>query len=229
MNDDVVGAVAALIGAQWGRDGKAILLSNLPAMLNKTVDLKTALRGKKLSARLREADAAEVVKVVQSPRFSLMWGIVPAHAEIDDLNSVFPSAANASSQAESVAKIRPAIRLAFTRPLAEGMERHLLLDGHPRFQDVLADEAVPEGSRPISRESLCDPDSSDDEVVEKFSQWAQQHAVDSSKYLGQLMVASPSKGQSRAGGNALERFLAALTNEERRRVVLPADIVAKFL
>lgn len=209
------------------KTGRGLLLSQVPGVLKAAgIEPTQIAGGRKLLELLRE-EARECFQLIQNDANSTMWAVLPVGASIEQPTSrYFPSASD-PKPSDNIPRFPPKFWHAFHQPLEPGFRRWLTLDQPVSFRD--SPEESPDESLEIEREFTRDPTAlftTNEVTYSKIQEWAAKHGTD----LRELVYfRSPRSSEDTGGRNAFENFLHHLKPQERARITIPADIVARFL
>jgi hypothetical protein len=234
--------VVELVTEHWQTNKKAYLLSRLgQTLIRRGFDLQEILAGRKLAAYI-STELKDALRVLSPRSNSLMIGAIPVDADVSSgIDTLFTPPSKPAGGEGHVPSLIPAFWAAFTRPIPTGRVRTLSLAPKVQFQDVSEAAATQSGKMTVAPELVVSPDSVSNgdyktAVYSSIQRWLEANGIE----LKSVLASSSSSGSAaqmartdsadgRAdGGSLLEQMLAALTDDEKRRVSLPLDIVARL-
>ena len=187
-------------------------------------DLNEILAGRKLAQFM--ADELGDVIVEPTPHSTTLLQAKPA----DEWQAAAEPSVLASNHRLRLNRV---LWLAFSRPIAQGCERRLQLEPCVRFWDSQPPLTEVAGRLLVSREYLAPsaeelrPRKRDEVVTENIRRWMRDNGLDINKFEDRQTGALPQIHVS--SQNPLWLLIAALDEEEQKRVSLPLDVIAKFL
>lgn len=227
--------VVELVTEHWQTHQKAYLLSHLgKTLIGRGFDLQAVLAGRKLRAYI-STELKDRLKVLSPRNNQLKVGAVPTDADLSGGIDILFAPPNKSAKGDDrIPSFVPAFWAAFTRPIPSGRVRTLSLAPKIQFQDVSEAAATNSGKKTVGSEFVVlQGNLSNGEystaVYSSIKRWLTNNDIE----LAAVLSASPTSGGATAGGRAdrsslLEQMMAALTDEEMRRISLPLDIVARL-
>lgn len=226
------------VEAEWKEYGFAVLLSRVPSLLERGgFEPEAILQGRKLRPLL-EVQAAEQLKLVQSEINRIIWGIVPANAQlVEPYHKYFRRAT-----ADRPVRFAPAVWRAFTAPIDAGRRRWLFSEPTVHFDDRSAGDPG-DGGYEVPSRSIMMPENNggrsdhfSSKVTAAIYAWANESSVDVSQFsLGRRSGSATKPGLSPQAGSvpssastALDRLLELLQPAEMTRISLPLDVIARL-
>lgn len=217
--------VRELVESYFRDKGQGLLLSRLGQTLrSRGVDLQAALAGRKLSDAIEQelGDAIALTVSLVDPKIvsAVPKGKQPA---------VAPAEAAPAPPQPSIPRISPTVWAAFTKPLEDGHVRTLELSP-PSFSNVAEAQGVvlPRSIQPqdltqrIAGTSKYDYEQ---EVFTKISAWIKTHGVD----LREITADTVSMRHSSSKKSLFDQLFERLSDDQRKRVSLPIDVVETLL
>lgn len=238
MAADWLDTLTSIVETQWKDEGFAVLLSRVPALLEgEGFDLQAILQGRKLRPLL-ETEAADRLKLLQSEASHMIWGIVPADAEVSAPYARYFRRQNR----DRPLRFAPSAWKAFTLPIAEDERRWLFDEPTIHFEDRATDQAGQSGHE-VERRFVVLPESEKEEgevfrarVLKAIADWASEQNLDPSRFaLGRKRApaAKPMPTPSPRSApfvaeTALDQFIGLLQPGELTRISLPLDVVVRL-
>jgi hypothetical protein len=232
MTDSWLDALSKLVEDEWNEHGYALLLSRVPALLGaQGFETETILQGRKLRPFL-EAETAGRFRVIRSDPNSIIWGLVPATAEVSEPFARYFR----RSSGPKPPRFAPSAWKAFTLPIPEGKRRWIFDEPSIHFRDEDSD-VHPEGGHEIERRFIVSAGEEPEEgdvyraaVVASIGSWGSETGVDPTRFaLGRKKkpLAKPEQVR-RSEITAFDQLVALLQPGELSRISLPLDIVVRL-
>jgi hypothetical protein len=219
---DVKVLIVEIVEEFYRAKGRGLLLSQLGQALRKQgIDLQEALVGRRLSEFI-EAELGAAISLVTSPVDRKVLSAIPLGAKAASA-PVQKAAPEASSPA--IPRIAPAVWAAFTKPIQPGSERVLDVD-RLAFIDLPAAEAAGSAycipsSDVVVRKPGCSRADYEREVFGKISAWLGKHGIE----LERISASALAGRHSNIKMSLYEQFVDRLSEDQRRRVALPLDVI----
>lgn len=215
----------------WDETGRAVLLSRVPSLLrNEGIDLAGLLAGRRLRPFL-QTEGADAFQLLQSEANPIVWGIVPAAAEIKlPVDQYLQRADSTPAKAQRFA---PAVWKAFTTPVEPGFRRWLLDEPSPHFRD-LPDGQTAEGGKEIQHHLIAGVPAGGEvdnaRTLSAIARWSSEQRVDPSRLSmdRKRVRASKPEGASSSSGTQLDELLGLFLPAELTRVSVPLDVIARL-
>ncbi len=220
---ELLSSVPELVNAYWRQKHSAMLLSTLGHQLTaRGMDVPRTLQGRKLSEVLR-TDLSELVSVERVRPDSTIMGVVPKEAA-GQATQAFAALAKSEVSDNQYPRLNPAMWAAFTKPIAPGMSRIISFEPH-NFVDQQrsphASELTVTAQDLVVRAELPPADHTR-QVFESVRRWLERNHLSMDK----LLYSQNTKGGGIKSDNTLlARVMNTLNQEQKRRLLLPLDIV----
>lgn len=221
--------IVSLTDEAWKINQEGVLLARLGSEISKRAEIaKIELGDRKLSKFIDE-ELFGKVKILPSPDNPIVKIAVPANATIDESNikQYFPRA-DPGKKATQASGVSHAIVLAFSRPIAEGKKRAIILSPVARFEDIEENQPAPDSAEIldskwiISPEQISNSNERSKKIIENIMQWRE------SLEISPTAISAKQKSTESSSRTALELFISCLSEADQKRITLPLDIVAKL-
>lgn len=217
--------VRELVESYFRDKGQGLLLSRLGQTLRtQGVDLSAALAGQKLSDFI-EQELGDTISLSASLVDPKIVSAVPKGKQ----PAVAPAKTVRAAAQPSIPRISPTVWAAFTKPLQDGHVRTLEL-APPSFSDAPEVQGVVL-PRSIQQQDLTQRAAGtskvdyEQEVFTKISAWIKVHGVD----LREITADTVSMRQANSKKSLFDQLFERLSEDQRRRVSLPLDVVETLL
>jgi hypothetical protein len=218
-----------LVTDYWRKFNAAYLLSALgPALTRSGYNHRLILGERKLSDFITE-DCRDVLQIVKNPSDPLVLGVIPAHVTISPEH-----APSLFLRRPDVPRFPKGVWSAFLVELKPRFRRYVNTTPPYNFEDV------PEFNPPpgpeyveVDRKHIRQPYEDfvpSEKTLERIQQWAMEKLID----VRQIELVSSSRHEavdhatSGPARSMLEAIYAVLSEEERRRLSIPLDIMKKL-
>lgn len=224
---ELLQAATELVEAHWNQKHTAMLLSTLGHQLSaRGLDVPKLLQGRKLSEALR--DGADQLSVQRVREDSPIMGVLPKSAGGQAATALAELASSRTGATHDLPRLSPVIWAAFTKPLAAGKARFIRLEPLNFVDEARgaeANELVVTSSEIMLRGDLAAAEHSQ-KAFDSVKEWASHNGVP----FESLLFGRPTKATSSINTkSALERMVAVLSHEQKKRLMLPMDIVETLL
>lgn len=216
-----------VVTEHWTRNNSGLLLSRIGQLCTKTGYRLDSELGKLKLANFIQDKVGHAIELVSPDNSSLHLQAVPKM----DLSSTAEPFSSTSNENQSPLRLNRTILLAFSRPIPEGHQRRLQLEPYVRFWDQIPPIADIPGRLQIEEtyivKQIADADAQTTHslVRENVQRWMHDNSLDITKFSGSRDK-SVSKPHEQ---NLLTLLIAALNENELKRVNLPLDVIAKLL
>lgn len=222
---DFLSAISREVAEHWKQFHEPLLLSRLGQNLaRRGFDVQARLAGIRLSEVIRNHLADELRLQPTSPD-SKVWAAMPA----DTGAVVAPKLVLKPDEKQHLPRVAAHVWAAFVRPLPVGSVREIELGDEPVFRDLPIDEAS-SGSLLVTSTDVIQRSSEEEaapyyrRVYQSICAWAEANSIPIERVRAD---AQPSK--RKPDRSLLEAMISQLTDDQRRRVNLPLDVVASLL
>ncbi|WP_353076202.1 hypothetical protein [Stenotrophomonas sepilia] len=219
---DFKSLVVQVVGDYFGAKKKGMLLSQIGQALTKQgVDLHAALAGRRLSEFISK-ELSDSISLVVSPVDRKIVSAVPL-ASKSAASEVLK--ADLESPVVPIPRIAPAVWAAFTKPLQSGLVRLLDVE-RLSFSDSSETDVggvafcIREGDI-LEKGSALSRSQYEREVFQRIISWINGHGID----LVRVTAAGASLRQSNERKSLYESILDRLSEDQRKRVLLPLDVI----
>lgn len=218
--------VRDLVESYFRDKGQGLLLSRLGQSLrSQGVDLQAALAGRKLSEVI-EQDLGDVISLTTSLVDPKILSAVPKG---EHLAPVTPPKPPPAPDQPSIPRISPTVWAAFTKPLPDGHVRILEL-APPSFSDIpeAKGDLLQRCIQPkdlTTRDSGVSKSSYELEVFQKISAWLTAQGIE----LREITANTVSMRHAHSKKSLFHQLYERLSEEQRKRVSLPIDVVESLL
>lgn len=213
------------VSQHYHNSGKGILLANIGwAIFHQRPHLRDCLGKRKIS----EFMAQEMHEKIQ----------VTPSVDNSAVKIATPICAPKTIEAQNVNQITPAVKsrrfyagaafLAFSHPLAPGLQRILTIQPVLYFKDIPVDSPFPTGGYRITSEFIVDIGGNKNSTPlldEKINQWLE---VNNLPLKELLRPNKPAHAKQKSPLNALDILISALNEDDLRRIQIPLDIISKL-
>lgn len=215
--------VITLVLESWEAGEKPYLMAKLGAeLMRRGHDLKAALGSLKLAEMIRR-DLADKVRIFADPNDEKVLWAVPA-----DVGHVDPPQRAPAAERPKRLNLDRQIVEAFTTRLEPGMVRTVSFSPHLAIADVHPSTAEAAGLPVIASENLMlEPIATPadrDRLQATIETWARANDVDTAS-----LAPRPPHARRSAGSSLLDAIVDALEPDERARISMPLDVVAKLM
>ena len=222
------------VQSAWDDGKTGILLAQLGMELYKEFpNTEELLARRKLAAFLAD-EMSENVQVLNSPTNRIVRIALPVSVTIEgDVSRFFPKTRNATNLGD-LSSIRRAVVAAFSRPLTPGSTRVLKTEPVVGYTDLPVGAPLPAGSKIILPNQIVDVSAENTslEVQNKLAKsiidWAMENGVPMERIAP--VMSPPNHVGANAGADSLmHKIVAALSENQLRRIELPLDVVSTLL
>jgi hypothetical protein len=212
----------------WNDRGEGLLLARLgDEVVLRGEPAKAELAGRKLSAFIKEELANEIA-LYTSGADSIVRLALPRKAGISQAQAVslFPRAA-ATRKAAEASGVTNAVVQAFSRELEHGKKRVITLSPSIRYRDIDLSADVPGSAKVVPSELIVTGEFSSEEerlrvTLSNIAAWRK------SEELAPAAITAKPKVDEPEPKNLLSVLLANLSEQDRKRVQMPLDIIARL-
>lgn len=209
----------------YGNYGKGILLANLGwAIFHQRPHLRDCLGKRKISEFIAQ-EMPEKIQVAPSVDNSAVKIATPVFApktiEVQNIKQI-------TSAVKSRRFYAGAVFLAFSHPLASGLQRILTIKPVLYFKDMPVDSPLTAEGYRITSEFIVDISGNKNSTPlldEKIDQWLKVNNL-SLKEL--LRLNKPAHAKQKSLLSALDILISALGEDDLRRIQIPLDIISKL-
>lgn len=208
---------------------RGLLLPQLSAALKtQGFDLREVLAGRRLKAAI-EADASDLVELVQHPLQHLVWAVVPKGVELPaNKAELFPEPKVHPADADRLPSFQPGFWGAFVYPIGEGCRRLVLVDRKPIvFQDVEEESPDLSDGVEVTRDDLIDTQLSGASKAEAVRQKIADWVVRKGFSIETFYVSRP-KVESPVSSEWLSKLIS-LEDRDLARISIPLDILKRIM
>lgn len=204
-----------------------LLLSRVPSVLRENGIEPSRVFGSYKVRYFLETFGSPELSLIQNETNPALWVLIPGDVKLESSNSAyFPTITPAGSPRPT--RFKASVWKAFVSVLAAGHRRWIQLSPRVLFVDLPEGQEI--GAIPIETEFVRTDDLflENAEVTSRIERWAAQHSIPLSQLTHREDMIDDGRRRM-AGDNVLRAFLIALSEEQRRRVLIPSDIIQNFL
>jgi hypothetical protein len=226
-SDDWRQVVRLAAQASYDNESVGILLSTVPSLLKKAdIDVEAVVGGQQLlSFMLNNKD--DTIQLLQNESSKGLWVVLPNSVTVKAPTSQYFPSRKLEANSNRPPRYNPIVWKAFVQELDPNLKRWIRLSPHVNFEDSAALEGNSE-TWEIEREFVRSNNlfMSNAAVAHNIQTWAAKHQIP----ISQITVSDHRESSRKSyDSESLLRFLGALKPDERPRVLIPADILARFL
>lgn len=227
--------IAELAHATYSKDGKGLLLSQVGDIISKQrPELRNVFGSRKLVGFI-EAELTDSVQILTSPENPIVKVILPASVTVNENVMQFFPQRGATSSLVRMPRYNRAFWAAFSHSLANGYTRLVGFEPQVHYEDIDGDAPVATLKKVVPHGSIIDVATEPDplkrtqRINEIINDWLQTNnvSIDIVEAKAEAELASARITGSNKG-SLLEVLLAALDDDDLKRIQMPLDVVAKL-